>query len=187
MGAIGEGTPEMETPAQDKEPCATRAEKLAAFTALTPKDLGGLLNYARYIARTFPGRVNDADADDLYQQAILRALDSRCWYPRRVDFRGFVAGTIRSTGSQWRRNCKYTELPDDLVSPSLEDNLDALFLMGDIKKALKDRAYAVEILELKRLGLTAKEIQKKLGIPKNVYDAGVKWIDRTLKGKGFQR
>ena len=182
-------------------PCATRSEKLAAFDALTPEQRGRLLKYARYIAMKFSGRVNEADGDDLYQEGLLRALDekdTRNWHKQGVDFVGFLRGCIQSIGDEWyrkssvgergSRKSRYTELPDEIVSPTNHhEQMEAAWLIERMCAALKNRPYAVEIFDLKRRGLKAKEIVKELGIPQNVYAAAVKWIDRTLQREGFRK
>ena len=198
MSAIGEGIPDEETFGEEKGPPATLAEKLAAFAALTREEKGRLLSYARWLAKAFTGRVNAADADDLYQEGLVRALKTRNWHPQAVDFAGFVLGSIRSTGEQWysgasvgepgSRKPRFTELPDEIVSPMRHDKqIEDAITIEKMREALKGRPYAVEILDLKGEGLSAKEIQEQLGIPANVHAATVKWIDRTLRQEGFRQ
>lgn len=179
-----------------KGPCATRTEKLAAFHALTPDDKGRLLRYARYIAKKFCGRVNEADAEDLYQHGMMRALYSRQWYPQMVDFVGFVAGSIRSTGDQWAMQSsigkrgatqpRYTAFTEEVVDLGRhEQQIEAAMTIEKMRETIKGRPYAVEIFDLRAEGRSAKEIQKQLGTPAKVYEAAVKWIHRTLERKGF--
>jgi DNA-directed RNA polymerase specialized sigma24 family protein len=183
---------------------ATRSEKIDAFNKLDPDDCGKLLNYARYIAAKLSGRVWDADAEDLYQEALSRALDeenTRNWFPYKVDFVGFLRGCIRSIADDWYRKSsvgepgdrqpRYTELPDgDQIASATnyQAQTEAAILIEQIYSLLRERPFAVEIFDLKLAGgLRARDIQVVLGIPKNVYDAAVKWIDRTLRRGGFRK
>ncbi len=53
-----------------------------------------------------------------------------------------------------------------------------------IRETLKPRPHAVEIFDLKREGHTAKEIQERLGIRKEIYQAAAKWVERTVRKEG---
>jgi DNA-directed RNA polymerase specialized sigma24 family protein len=180
MSAPGEVIPKKE-----RGPCATRSEKLAAFAALTPEENGKLLKSARYFAWKFSGVVNDADGEDVYQDACMRAIDkedTRNWSKEEISFLGFMRGCIRSVASQWYKHSRYTELLDDPPDTRRHDKqVEAAMLIAKMREALKDRPNAVEIFDLKGKGFTAREIQEELGIPENVYAAAVKWIERTLR------
>jgi len=186
MSAPGEAIPP-----EEKGPCATRSEKAAALNALRPEDYGKLLKFAEFIAMKFSGRVNDADAEDLLHEAILRVLDERNirnWYPQKVDFQTFLKGCIRSIANEWYKRARNTESPDELLSPTRHDaQMEAAITIENIREALKTRPHAVQIFDLKCDGLTAREIQERLGISEQIYAAAVKWIERTLRQRGFRQ
>jgi RNA polymerase sigma factor (sigma-70 family) len=176
---------------EENDPCATRSEKVAAFDALTADDYGKLLRFAEFTALKFRGRVNDADAKDLLQEAIARVLDKqdiRKWHPQKVSFLKFLRGCIRSIASDWVKRAKITELPDELLSPTRHDaQTEAAIMLEKIRETLKARPHAVEIFDLKCSGLTAREIQERLGINEHIYGAAVKWTERTLRQEGFRQ
>jgi RNA polymerase sigma factor (sigma-70 family) len=178
-------------PHGENDSSATRSEKVAAFNALKPDDYGKLLRFAEFTAMKFRGRVNDSDAEDLLQESILRVLDVRDirnWYPQRADFLTFLRGCIRSIASEWYKRGRNTELSDELPSPTRHDaQTEAAIMIEKIREALKPRPHAVEIFDLKCSGLTAREIQERLGVSEQVYAAAVKWIDRTLRQEGFRQ
>jgi RNA polymerase sigma factor (sigma-70 family) len=180
MSVPGEAT------AQDNRgPRATQSEKLAALNALTHEDYGRFLKYAEWTAAKFTGRVNDADAEDLLNEAVVRVLDERNWYPQKADFRTFFRGVIRSIASDWYKHSHYTESPDTLLSPSRHDEeTEAAITLDKFRERLRDRPHALEIFDLKRNGMTAREIMERLGIRKEIYLAAVKWIQRTLRKRG---
>jgi RNA polymerase sigma factor (sigma-70 family) len=180
MSAPGESIPH-----DENSPRATRSEKVAACNALRPEDYGRLLKFAELTARKFSGRVNDADAEDLMQEAIVRVLDERDirnWYPQRADFLTFLRGCIKSIADSWYKRAKETESPDELISPTRHDaQTEAAITIERIRATLSARPHAVEIFDLKCQGLTAREIQERLRINEHIYAAAVKWIERTLR------
>lgn len=175
----------------EKGPCATRSEKAAALNLLTPQDFGKLSKFSQYVAAKFKGRVNDADAEDVLNEAIRRVLDEqniRKWYPQNVDFPGFLRGCIRSIASEWYERASDTEMPDELASPARQyAQTEAAMVIEKVRESLISRPHAVEIFDLKARGLTAREIQKNLGISEQIYAAAVKWIERTLVQEGFRQ
>lgn len=178
--------PEAASPEEEKGPCATRAEKVAAFRSLIKEDYARLLKFAEWTARKFEGKVNDSDAEDLLHAALLTAVE-RNWYPQRADFLTYLRGCIRSQADNWYKSAKATELPDEVVSPFRHDaRTEAVMELERIRSALKSRPNAVEILDLKCSGMKAKEIQERLGISKNIYAAAVKWIERKLREEGLR-
>ena len=179
------------TPHEENGPCATREEKVAAFEKLKDEDYGKLLSFAEFMAMKLKGRISHSDADDLLQEAIVRVLESgniRKWYPLKVDFLAFLRGCIRSIASDWYEQARNTESPDELASPIRHDaQTEAAMTIERIRKALKGRPHAVEILDLKCEGLKAREIQERLGISPQIYAAAVKWIVRGLRKKGYRQ
>jgi RNA polymerase sigma factor (sigma-70 family) len=184
MGAAGSIFPE-----DEYGPCATRSEKAAALNDLV-KDYGKLLKFAEYTARKFRGKVIHADAEDLLHAAILQVLhedNRRKWYPNRVTFLTFFRGTIRSMAGDWFKRARHTESPDSLLSPIRHnEQTEAAIMIGEIRDTLRARPHAVDIFDLKSQGLTAREIEERLGITKQIYEAAVKWIDRALDRGGFR-
>ena len=170
---------------------ARRSEKVAAFNRLTRQDYGKLLRFAGFVAMKFNGKVNDADERDVLHEAIVRVLDegnTRKWYPQEIDFLTFLRGCIRSIASQWYTRARNTELPDELVSSTRHDaQTEAAIMLEKVRDTLKHRPHAVEIIDLKGYGLTAREIQERLGIRQEIYAAAVKWIERTLRQQGFRQ
>lgn len=182
-------------------PCATHAEKVAALNALTGDDWATLLRIAKYTAfRKFKGRVNDADARDLLQHVVVKAMtenDKRTWYPPEQTFVSFLASVMSSEASNWSRKAsvadsgsnrpRFTELPDDLPSVAKPDEVaEANITYERMRESLKTRPLAVQVFDLRIERLTAKEIQERLGISALEYDSTVKWMIRTLDKGGFR-
>ena len=165
--------------------CATSAERAARLQALTGEEYTNLLGWAKFTAKKFGGRVNDADGEDLLHEAILRAVDERnlrSWYLERVEFLTFLRGCIRSIADEWCKRARTTELPDELSSPTKPGaQAEAAIMIEKIRERVKKRPHALAIIDLKRYGMTAREIQESLGISEGIYAAAVKWIERTLK------
>jgi DNA-directed RNA polymerase specialized sigma24 family protein len=99
-------------PTDHTGPCATYAEKVAAFEAATQNEWARLTRAAKYIAFRIRGRVNDADADDLLQELAARIYDEkdeRDWYPAERTFLSFAAGVMSSDASNWARPATIVE------------------------------------------------------------------------------
>lgn len=164
---------------------ATPEEKVTRLHALTDEEYTQLLGWAKFTAKKFVGAVNDADGADLLHEAILRAVDARNirnWYLERIDFLPFLRGCIRSIADEWCKRARSIDLPDDLPSPTKPGvQAEADLMLDKIRDRLKARPHAVEILDLKRDGLTAKEIQKSLAISERIYTAAVRWMNRTVR------
>lgn len=195
-------------------PCATRAEKLAAFDALTREDWARLEKLAKIATAKFRVRVRHANWKDVLHEAVARALDSREWYPQERSFFSFLDGVISSVSDQWYKQAsiddpdaggsedgilkladdkpskvaKFAELPEDLTSSYAppDQEAEANIVTGQMRASLKSRPHAIDIFDLRLDGWSVEEIEDKLGISKKVTAAALKWIIRTLDKGGFR-
>ena len=164
---------------------AACSEKAAHIEALTRAEYSDLLRCAKRLAARFSGRRHDADAEDLLHEATLRVIDRRnlrVWYPEKVDFLPFLRGCMRSVASEWYKRARTVELPAEVPSTRRYDTqTETAILLDQLRESVMAHPLALEIFDLRCLGLTAREIQAKLGVPKRLYVAAVKWIYRTLR------
>ena len=152
---------------------ASRAEeandRVVSFERLLLPHLSAAYNLARWITG------NDQDAEDLVQEAYLRALKSFDGF-RGGDGRSWLLAIVRNTCSSWLRHNGSNELVtpfnEEVRNPEEEaSNPETLLLRNAegelIKKVLQELALEFrEVLIMRELeGLSYKEIAAVAGIP----------------------
>ncbi|MBS1962322.1 MAG: hypothetical protein JST04_08910 [Bdellovibrionales bacterium] len=103
---------------------ATPAEVERALSALTDVEVAKLQKIAAARALTLARLAPSHAADDLFQEAITRALDGRrVWPKNKVTFFEFLCGSMQSIAFDWRK--KVRARPEGrLVRPREEPDED---------------------------------------------------------------
>ncbi|HEV2494918.1 MAG TPA: sigma-70 family RNA polymerase sigma factor [Terriglobia bacterium] len=152
-----------------REPSAAEESGLASFERLLLPHLSAAYNLARWLTGTVQ------DAEDLVQEAYLRALKSFGGF-RGGDGRAWLLTIVRNTCYTWLQQNRSNELTtpfnEEVHNPEEEaSNPETLLLRNAggelIKKALQELALEFrEVLILRELeGLSYKEIAGVAGIP----------------------
>jgi hypothetical protein len=167
---------------------------LAALEALTPEQWLKLNRYAELKMLGLRGKVRDQDAGDLLHAAIERTLvgeekhatekGARRWN-HSVDFFTHLIGCMRSIANGWLgKTARFLELLPEAVITEVQPapfERDALFAQSFVRSLLRDAAdnLAESVLDLILQGYSSVEIQQKLDIDGNGYNAAKKRILRA--------
>jgi len=142
---------------------------LTHFEAVLVPHLAAAYNLARWLTR------NDHDAEDLVQEAYLRAFKSFDGF-RGGDGRGWILAIVRNTCYTWLQQNRSQELADvfDEEVHTVDDpsrNPEAALLQGVSAQLLREALEKLpvefrEILVLRELeGMSYREIANLAGIP----------------------
>ena len=145
-------------------------EKLARFEEAVLPHLDAAYNLARWLTR------NDADAEDVVQEAYLRAFKYFSSFHGGGESRGWLLRIVRNTCYTWLRQNRKAELStaydEEILSVESSDlSPEALLLqMADsqlLKRALEELPVEFrEVIILRELeGLSYKEIAEVADIP----------------------
>ena len=166
---------------------ATLREARSAIENLQDTDYKDLMIFARRFAKNkLKGTV--IEPDDLFQQAILKTLDGRRRWNRRVSIIEHLDGVMKSdSGHEVDKRAVrgFSQLPEHNVEPiDQQPSPEVLLLIRDELKDLLDLfdgdEIALKLLHLKRDGFSASEIQLELGIEKRHYETVNKRIRRRV-------
>jgi RNA polymerase sigma-70 factor, ECF subfamily len=144
-------------------------EAARRFELLLMPHLGAGYNLARWLTR------NEYDAEDLVQEAYLRAFRSFDGY-RGGDPRAWLLSIVRNTCYTWLRQHRGrstdaatdrdpAEMPDDAAGPEAQAirHADRLLLRQALEELPAEFREAVVLRELE--GLSYKEIAEVAGVP----------------------
>jgi DNA-directed RNA polymerase specialized sigma24 family protein len=183
------------------EQVATRDETISAWRALSTEDKKRLDIYAALQARMRRKYAPGITGEDLLQEGWLRVFKGRRkWRMRQVEFLPFMFGVIDSIGSDLART-KSGKLSAATLSegslrneddPEEESPLDRYAVNPDTPEAIaianeqfagfhsgfEDDETAWLVLECIAEGLSGAEIQQKLEISHNQFEAARKKIAR---------
>jgi RNA polymerase sigma-70 factor (ECF subfamily) len=145
------------------------AEKLALFEHAVLPHLGGAYNLARWLIR------NDHDAEDLVQEACLRALKSVEGF-RGGDARAWLLAIVRNTCFTWLQQNRRLELAmpfDEEIHTAAEHSKgpEALMLQSADTQRVKDALERLppefrEAIVLREMeGMSYNEIAGLCGVP----------------------
>lgn len=168
-GVIAEENKAMMAARSKREPSGGEESRLASFERLLLPHLDAAYNLARWITG------HDQDAEDLVQEACLRALKSFEGF-RGGDGRSWLMTIVRNTCYTWLQQNRSHELTtafdEQIHNPQHEvPNPEALLLQRAdselVKNGLQELALDFrEVLILRELeGLSYKEIATVAGIP----------------------
>jgi RNA polymerase sigma-70 factor (ECF subfamily) len=152
---------------------AQTADGPAEFESIALRHLPALYNLARWLTR------NDHDAEDLVQEAVLRAF--RSWHQLRAgDARAWLLSIVRNTYfTQWRDDKRHRvsdmefdeELHTAQVALAPDNNPETLYASEDARKTVNDALARLpdifrEAVVLKEIeDLSYKEIAAVTGVP----------------------
>lgn len=180
-----------------------------AIDSLTDADLVKLRQLSEIAAFRLRRKVWGTDAKDMLQEAILRVLEgTRHWNPKKVDFVGFLAGTMLSIQSSWRKQAKRGELPileadlpatnsdgkampnalqqaaDHRLNPEQQLIESAALtqeqLFQQLEELFSEDSLAALIFSERRRGTNGPEIMKAMGLTRQDYDTAVRRMGRAI-------
>ena len=151
-----------------------------------------LMRYAEYRANRVRVHLPHVDADDLYQEALLRTADSRRTWEAGDDddLYWHLRQTISSVANQWvRQNYQRNlDLPGDVIDPLVPgvSNIHMRRLADALMRWFEaNDAEAVKVLTLLQCDYKPREIQQELSLSATHYDRIRKRISRH--GQEFAR
>jgi DNA-directed RNA polymerase specialized sigma24 family protein len=109
-------------------PPLSRAEIDNAIKFLTASEKTKIVKIAAQYAKVTP-----YEAEDLHQEALLRAMDGRRKWPRGLPATKFFWGVMRSIAWEWKRK-------DDPLDEDIGDK-------GTGEREILDRNHAMKIIE----------------------------------------
>jgi len=162
---------------------------IAAFEALSDRDIRKLKSYARLLLSTVRGTFHHTEADDLLNEAFVRTFDGRRkWKPEQVDFLTHLMGCTRSIVHDLKKKA-FAELAamQQFERQNTIQEFDhyrpyrILEITRDVLQKDND-TIALRVLDLLRQGRSPAEIREILNINVNVYNAARKTISRRMNG-----
>lgn len=142
---------------------------LVAISALDSLAKQKIVMAAKRILRRHPGLQIHMSVEELVQEGLTLALETRSWNPATVDFPKFISGIMRSYASNESRKNKYTRPDIEYTHESIE--LDSLTKSATAERTLtplealtEDHDYAAMETKIALLKLTLSEDKEALGI-----------------------
>jgi DNA-directed RNA polymerase specialized sigma24 family protein len=192
---------------KSKEMTATPGEVLQAIESLTVAELKKLNEYAGFAVFALGRYAGVTDGDDLLQVAIQRVLEEkRHWKPAKVDFVGFLIGSMKSIASSRKTRAKRnppvireSEFPEadeeTLLNPfglaadprphALQELLDSdlptqEWLVKEIEALFANDSVCYLILGAWSDGENGPTIMTTLELTRTQYDTAVRRIVRKI-------
>ncbi len=173
---------------------ATLEQVRVEIYALSDAELKKLKNYADFQAKCLGRHSRGVSGQDLLNSAIVSALDgTRNWNPNKTDFMGFMRGAVDSIGNNWKTSSDISQTISDpgfsdpeagfvsnfenAKSPKgTDDSLELEGLIESIKSKFPANQSVASVVDGLVLGLTAKEMQEKMGLSRHQYDYAIRLI-----------
>jgi DNA-directed RNA polymerase specialized sigma24 family protein len=156
-------------------PPLSRAEIHNAIKFLTAAEKTKIVKVAARYAKITP-----YEAEDLYQEALLRTMEGRRKWPKGLAATAFFLGVMCSIAWEWKRK-------DDPLDKDIQDEevgerplLDRNHAMTIIK-AFDDDPIAKEILLAMAEGARGEELLKLSGLSPTDYESKRKKIRRRIE------
>jgi DNA-directed RNA polymerase specialized sigma24 family protein len=184
---------------EDLEPqlVATREEMLSAWKTLTVADKKALAIWAERLARAYHFADPGMTGEDLLQDAaVLIVKGTRTWEMKKVSFRKFVFGVLRSLAGDLKRTkagrvrAASMNDADDLLE-NVRDDRDPLAILEEqrheeavqahlsaLQVEFEDDETVFFVLESIREGRQPQEIREQLNLDEKQFDAARKKIVR---------
>jgi DNA-directed RNA polymerase specialized sigma24 family protein len=157
----------------EPSPPLSRVEIDNAMGVLTAAEKTRIMKIAAQYARMTP-----YEAEDLYQEASLRAMDGRRKWPRGLPATTFFWGVIRSIASEWKRKDDSPDIGDEEAEERrLLDRNHAMKII----KAFDDDPIAQRILVAIAKGARGEELLKLSGLSLIGYESKRKKIRRCIE------
>jgi hypothetical protein len=149
-----------------ERPVLSPDEVRKLISELPSKDKGKLFTIAEVLAGT-----RALDADDLYQEALRRALAGTRRCPRDVDIMPFFVQTMRSVAAQWiKARRDHIEEPVDETtgddSPSAEEQMIFEELQTQVLDLFKDEPILLKVLKGMKDGERGQDLENLCGLDK---------------------
>ena len=162
---------------------ATLRQARLAIEELSDADYVKLVLIARGFARTRL-RGDLLESDDLLHDAILKTLEGRRRWNRRVTMVQHLDRVMESDSgheAERGRNRGSRPLPENEAEPaSAEARILVLDKLRDSLALFADDQTALDLLQLKAEGYSSSEIQRELGMDSRQYDTTSKRIRRRV-------
>ena len=181
------------TKVEQEDSIASLEEVSAALAAMSKAEMARLAKFARLRALA----ASSIDWEDLIHEAFLRALKGTRRWPKRISFRDFLLGTIRSVAFEYKRSTHGREIPlsttgsatefgdepsievaDD--SPSPEEEVIARRTLSSVRALFEDDRSALAVLSGLAEGAGPAEVQKNAGISPRQYASAQRRIRRVI-------
>lgn len=177
---------------QEAATARSRVEIVEAIRGLSAADWVRLKRVAAYYARP------TISAQDLLQEAFIRALDGSRICPAHVDVVRFLAEAMRSIadGEREKAERRPTLVPIESGSgaaaalscpdptPGVEDRIvqaeQEARMRADLLALFDDDPAAKDIMEGTMEGMTAEELRELTGLDRTAYDSKRKLIRRRI-------
>jgi len=160
----------------------TADQVAAAIEQLSPPDLLRLQTLGKILTRGLL-RVGHTDAnwEDLLHEAILRAVAGQRHWPSNLDFRLFIAGTMRSIASSWKKRGIHVEYVNEVPNQTdFTGEIEAASQLAYANRLLASDLRAIQVLDCLSRGMNGPEITKVLGLSEREYHATIKRLRRKL-------
>ncbi len=162
----------------------TEEDVLAALAELSDTDIRYLADFARRRILGIRCKADEADADDLFSEAVTLTLRHFRKWKLGVSFRNHLIGCMRSIANgRFKRARILFELPPDHpdACPAPERILDAKAQVERLRAELGQDAVAQEVLTTLFDGLMPKQAVEILQMRDKVYQAARKRIRRLAE------
>lgn len=175
------------TPDKEESGVASEAEAREAIEGLSKADYAKLMLIARGFARARL-RGSAVEAEDLLQEAIVKTLDGRRTWNRRVSILKHLDRVMESDAGHIaeRRDTHYSvpmaKGPDVPATRADDPNVRVVARqdLDNLLELFAGEKEALEVLNLKGEGFSASEIRQVLGISSTQYDTVTKRVRRRL-------
>jgi DNA-directed RNA polymerase specialized sigma24 family protein len=159
----------------DNAPPLSRAEIDNAIKFLTAAEKTKILKIAAHYAKMTP-----YEANDLLQEAFVRALDGRRKWPRGLPATTFFCGVTRSIADEWKRKDEPLDRDNGDKGAGERALLDRNYAMKIIK-AFDDDPIAQKILLAIAEGARGEELLKLSGLSQIGYESKRRRIRRRIE------
>ena len=161
------------------------ADIIAALNELSDKDIRYLVGFGRYRILGARGAADNADAEDLFSEAVAQTLKLKRKWKRGVTFPNHLLACMRSIAdNRFKHARRHVELALELPAPAGIDliaAMDAGVNIMRLQEGLENDSIALSVLETMLDGCVAAQAEQRLRISSRVYWAARKRIRRLAQ------
>jgi hypothetical protein len=156
-------------------------EIIQALNALSPEDKKRLHKFAGFKMLGIRGRVYDADAEDLLNEAIARTLDGRrVWNSEKIDFPMHIMGCIRSIADELAsKSHRVSDASDQHDSGRAQAEIESQLTIEILRSRFAADVTALRVFDSIIIGEKPAEALRNLDMSADVYTAARKRILRS--------